>query len=826
MTVWLASFFTQQYKWSAELLRHTALLTGQVDKVQLFTPSDIKDFTDAHSEMFHEGSKGFGYWSWKPEIILRAMDAVKWNDWLVYADAGIMFVSDIQAYIKAAGDKDVLLFQLGEAVLKDYRNSQWTKPATFELMKCEDEAFRSCFQINAGLCMFRKSPAAYILLNSWKKWSTIKQVIDDSGPPAPRAHRHDQCILTNLCYHSEHRNHIKVLRDCTQYGVNDDIVSGGPSLPVLVDHHRRQYSDLRTTMVITPTIGRDTLRECIQSVQNQELPCVEHLVVIDGPQYAKQVQDIVAEFQHKKPIHMLQLPINTGANGFNGHRCFGSMPYLCNTEYVSFLDDDNLFKEDHLLQMMRLVAKDDLDGSFSLRSIHGKDMRFADAMFMCNDSCESLGSFCPSVLSNDDFFVDTSCMMVKRDVAIRLAPLWNSRFRSGAVEADRAFSKALLKLKVRGVPQHTVQYRLGGSPGSVTADFFLQGNAKTRYDFSKPNLYVFHFNPPATRQALEVLWDNGSCQAYREWQMTLLKGLTSSFNIMNGYVCQDMLQPGSVVYADLCNPDELPLGTVFSRTDLRRVCYSLESPNHKHAGQWDLKFLKKHFDVVLTYWGPLLREPSIKTVPCLHNTHHLDLSSPVDRERGLRQNLGTNRSVCMVLENRRNRGTYSVNGVKLHVLDYLREHYVWDLKNATVFGKDWAQACLGEGVKVGHSKHRNHDDRSSVDHMQQYVFCLIIENCNAEGYISEKLYDAFSAGCIPLYYDGGNNNQFTAIPRDMYIDISRFESSQELQSHIDSLTDDDIRSLQKTIYDKREQVLSRVSVQAHAAVVGEAVKLL
>ena len=36
--------------------------------------------------------------------------------------------------------------------------------------------------------------------------------------------------------------------------------------------------------------------------------------------------------------------------------------------------------------------------------------------------------------------------------------------------------------------------------------------------------------------------------------------------------------------------------------------------------------------------------------------------------------------------------------------------------------------------------------------MQGYTFALIVENCDAQGYASEKLYDALIAGAIPLYY--------------------------------------------------------------------------
>ena len=114
------------------------------------------------------------------------------------------------------------------------------------------------------------------------------------------------------------------------------------------------------------------------------------------------------------------------------------------------------------------------------------------------------------------------------------------------------------------------------------------------------------------------------------------------------------------------------------------------------------------------------------------------------------------------------------------------------VEDATVFGVNWSNARLGPGVRVAHSKHRNDDPKRSVDHRQSFTFALIIENCDARGAASEKIYDCFSAGCIPLYDDAGNNSELTDIPRDMYIEVRQFESSQQLQHHIDSLTNGDV----------------------------------
>lgn len=819
--LWLTSFSTPAYDWSAELLRHTALAEGGVDHVKLWKPDDVP-FIAAHPELFTEGSKGYGFYSWKPAVILDTMDMMSEGDWLVYCDSTMLVEHDMKAYLQQPSlqNSSMIFFRLGEAEQKGYTNGDWSKPGLFGLMDADDK-YKRVLQLNAGIMMLQKCDDTLNLLLEWYKWCSKRDVISDDGPPAPKQHRHDQSILTNLVEYNRDQCDIKVVVDCSQYGVGD-MDEYKLQQRQLVNHHRRQYPVLGKTMVITATTGRPELEQCIQSVQDQALHCVEHLIVVDGPDHASAVQVIVDKFKYRHPIHVIQLPYSVGKDGYNGHRVYGSMPYLCDSNFLTYVDDDNWLDPDHLLNMMRVIKQTGAEASFSLRQIHSKD-----GSFLCNDECESLGNFTHSVLDPADFFCDTSTMLVPREIAIKLAPLWNSKARSGEVEADRAFSKALLHYKVVGVPKHTLHYRLGGGEKSVQGNFFVDENKLRKYDFSKPNLYVFHFSQQATNNAFRVLHDNSRSYAYDEWQMTLLKGLPAKFNLMNGYACADMIPAGATIMCNMCNPNDLPLQIVLTRKDILRVCYTLESCNTRHAAQWDIKFLNQFFDMVLTYWQPLLDNPAIRTHPCLHNTHHLDLKNPLDRAAGLRENKAASlRSVCMVLENRSNSGMYKINGVELHAQDHLREHYVRDLSDATVFGVQWDQAKLGKGVRIGHNKHRNDDQKSSVDHYVNFTFALIIENCDAAGYVSEKLMDSFSAGTIPLYYDAGNNNYFTSIPKDMYIDISQFDTSRDLQAHLDSLTDDDIRKHQQAIYEKREAVLSRVSVQAHVATVTKALSLL
>ena len=60
-----------------------------------------------------------------------------------------------------------------------------------------------------------------------------------------------------------------------------------------------------------------------------------------------------------------------------------------------------------------------------------------------------------------------------------------------------------------------------------------------------------------------------------------------------------------------------------------------------------------------------------------------------------------------------------------------------------------------------------------------YRFCLVMENRREEGYITEKIIDAFLGGCIPIYY--GTREIFNLFNQDafVYYDIDNSEEAIE-----------------------------------------------
>ena len=130
-----------------------------------------------------------------------------------------------------------------------------------------------------------------------------------------------------------------------------------------------------------------------------------------------------------------------------------------------YLDQDNTLKPNHVESCINTIEKHSIDWCYSLRSIIDKD-----GAYLCDDNCESLGRWQTYHGINH---VDTNCYCIKTDIAIKLASAWH-----GGWGQDRVFLRAIGEHFPRFdcTGEYTVNYRVNGNPGSVTADFFQQGN--------------------------------------------------------------------------------------------------------------------------------------------------------------------------------------------------------------------------------------------------------------------------------------------------------------------------------------------------------------
>jgi len=76
---------------------------------------------------------------------------------------------------------------------------------------------------------------------------------------------------------------------------------------------------------------------------------------------------------------------------------------------------------------------------------------------------------------------------------------------------------------------------------------------------------------------------------------------------------------------------------------------------------------------------------------------------------------------------------------------------------------------------------------NKLDTLRSYKFSICYENArDIPGYITEKIFDCFFAGTVPVYWGAGNVEQL--ISPDCYIDRRLFASFEEVFAYLNAIT--------------------------------------
>jgi glycosyltransferase involved in cell wall biosynthesis len=708
MTVFLCFFQSDASK--SAVLQKSALAVGGIDQVIVY---DEKHPLITTLKKKASTSLKFEWGYMRPYIIHYTLyQEAKENDVVIFCDENYMFTGSVRPYVDAllAEKKDAALFR----DTSNARNARFCKEDCFVAMDCAGEEYRNAYEISTDFQLYRKSDSLEFL-SKYVEFCSDPVVMDSvyrkPNPPEFVTHNHDKSVLTNLCTHEKEKK--LVMRfPVTSAGTEDP---SGHDLPPILD--TSPAMKVPRILVITPTTGTKYLHKCIDSVQKQNILGVIHLIVIDGPEHAENVHAILEPFRNKMPLHTMVLPFNAGAHAWLGHRIYASLAMLLDYDFIAYLDEDNFYDPDHLELMHKLVVKDKLDWTFSLRKIID-----TDGNFLTVDNCESLGNMSHSVLRWDDFLVDTSCYFLTPKVAQAMAPYWMHRARTGGIEADRSVCRFLLNhdsFKGKGVPKHTLNYTVAQRADSVKGDFFVKGNAVFNNDFAnKKTVYVFLDDEQTTQRFFvdkpeKNVWD-------------LVRGLAAKYNLVNGYALEHRISQDAVALFCTTKGNELP--KAFERPDLKKIVY----------------------------------DPS-STSACANADHLLTLlhvpTNPVGKD-----------VVCL--------------GEACPVA----QKYVEKLKDITAFDSWDASSKKNPLLRT--------EPRGPYNNK---TFALVVDS-------RDLFYDALMAGCIPMYY----GDELVDIPKDVYIDLKKFKTSNALQKHLDSLPIAKIQKMRERVLEKRGEVLWRV----------------
>lgn len=170
----------------------TSALLNNVHETKIYGPKDIDaKFRKANAAILDQ-PRGCGYWLWKPFIILEELKKMKDGEYLIYCDAGVEIVNNVNHIIDRM-QGDVWLFG------NMFQHVHWCKADVMKALNC----FDSGSQVQASVIFIRNSKQAREFVNEWLTWCTVSGMIDDSPSKCPnhpefQEHRHDQAILTTL----------------------------------------------------------------------------------------------------------------------------------------------------------------------------------------------------------------------------------------------------------------------------------------------------------------------------------------------------------------------------------------------------------------------------------------------------------------------------------------------------------------------------------------------------------------------------------------------------------------------------------------------------
>ena len=191
-----------------------AISLGVFDHVHCCTEDDLDpEFRQRFAQHLRLGTRGYGYWCWKPQILLQIIQEAQDGDIVLYCDAGCELnpkgIDILESYFRDAevSESGFLVFQLEAPGIDPSRftEEKWTKEDLFaQFGILQGDPIRSSNQMISGVFVFRVSEPVRELI---KKWLEIYYLDFDLATDKAsklknfgefKEHRHDQSIFSLL----------------------------------------------------------------------------------------------------------------------------------------------------------------------------------------------------------------------------------------------------------------------------------------------------------------------------------------------------------------------------------------------------------------------------------------------------------------------------------------------------------------------------------------------------------------------------------------------------------------------------------------------------
>ncbi len=184
---------------------------GFFDEIHVLDEKSLEPaFCEKWKHIMKLGSRGYGYWCWKPHIILRLLEQMPDNAFLLYCDAGCHLnpkglprLNDYIAELNAAPIGVKAFYTFSPHI--DVTEKRWTKGDTFDYFNCRNNTeITDTPQIATTQILIRKHASSMQFIREWNSlWYDNFPLIDDSSSKSPNftgfiENRHDQSVFSIL----------------------------------------------------------------------------------------------------------------------------------------------------------------------------------------------------------------------------------------------------------------------------------------------------------------------------------------------------------------------------------------------------------------------------------------------------------------------------------------------------------------------------------------------------------------------------------------------------------------------------------------------------
>lgn len=168
------------------------------------------------------------------------------------------------------------------------------------------------------------------------------------------------------------------------------------------------------------------------------------------------------------------------------------------------------------------------------------------------------------------------------------------------------------------------------------------------------------------------------------------------------------------------------------------------------------KQFHQYFDSILTWNDDLLES----------NKYHKFQYPQVVADKKYKVPFEDKKFVTMIAGNKKSAELNELYSQRYEAIKFFENHhYGFDL-----YGYGWEKERL--------SNYRGKVDKK-LDTLSKYKFSICYENmCNVKGYITEKIFDCFFAGVVPVYWGADNITDY--VPAETFIDRRKYKNLDEL----------------------------------------------